>query len=86
MQATSIAAKKSFDKSGEKIEHHRKIIAALQFIGKGTFSQISNVSGLAYHQVGRRVHELVCKGLVCDTGELGRSPSGRAAIVWGLVK
>lgn len=86
MQPTSLSAKRSFDLSGDKIDHHRRILASLEFLKEGTFQEIANVCCLTYNQVGRRVSELVKENKVKDSGHFGISPSGKKAIKWELVK
>ena len=82
MQPTSLAAYRSFERSGDKIDHHRRILGALDFIGEGTAQQIADRCGLGYYQTSRRISELVKDNKVADTGRKGKSPSGKAAIIW----
>lgn len=84
LRETSIAAGRSFNASGDKYDHHRKILAALDF-SEGTNLEISNRCGLSYHQTARRISELVAENKVYDTGMVGKSPSGKKAIVWAKV-
>jgi predicted ArsR family transcriptional regulator len=84
IRETSLTAYRSFERSGDKIDHHRKILSALEIFGEGTSQQISDMCGLSYSAVARRISELIAEGKVIDTGRKGKSPSGRGAIIWKL--
>ena len=44
--------------------HHKKIVSALQIIGASTYEKIADYVGMDKHQVGRRLKELVEKGVL----------------------
>lgn len=85
MQQTSISANNQAISSGLKIEHKRRILAALDLISEGTANEIANRAGIEYVACVRRLSELVTDNKVYDTGKLGKSPSNRACIIWGKV-
>ncbi len=67
-------------------EEHQSIIAAvLATYGPLTSCEIADRCKLNYHQVARRMSDLVIDGKVMDSGETRRSPGGRRATVWRLV-
>ena len=47
-----------------------------------TSLELSELTGLAYHEVARRVADLKHGGLAVDSGARRRNPSGRQAAVW----
>lgn len=62
-------------------EHERRILEALA-AGPGTKDEIADRSGLTEQQVIRRIHGLVRRGKVSDTGITRSTASGRMATVW----
>lgn len=62
-------------------EHHRQILEALA-AAPGGASAIAARSGLAPHQIGKRLHELAKAGLIVETGRLVESASGRREREW----
>jgi predicted Rossmann fold nucleotide-binding protein DprA/Smf involved in DNA uptake len=62
-------------------EHERRILEALT-AGPGTKDEIAARSGLTEQQVIRRIHGLVRRGRVSDTGVTRSTASGRMATVW----
>lgn len=65
-------------------EHERRILEALA-AGPGTKDEIAARSGLSEQQVIRRIHALVRRGKVADTGITRSTASGRMATVWRKV-
>ena len=66
-------------------ERHKHIIYTALFWRGLTSQEISDSCELDYHQVARRMSDLVADGKVQDSGETRPSPGGRRATVWRLV-
>ena len=62
-------------------EHERRILEALA-AGPGNKDEIAERTGLSEQQVIRRIHALVRRGKVSDTGITRSTASGRMATVW----
>lgn len=76
---TSHAAARQVDSFGS--EHERLILEALA-AGPGNKDEIAARCGLHEQQVIRRIHSLVRRGKVSDTGITRSTASGRMATVW----
>lgn len=63
--------------------HGKLILETLDKHGPLTSEGISDLSGLDYHAVARRMGELRDAGLVIQTQHQRRNRSGRMATVWG---
>ena len=86
IQLTSRLANNTADATGLKQRHREKILNALIAMPEGgTFDEIAKATGMEYAAVGRRVNELVADSKVKDSGHKGKSPTGRAAIVWEVI-
>ena len=66
-------------------EHERRILEALA-AGPGTKDELAARSGLTEQQVIRRIHALVRRGKVSDTGVTRSTASGRMATVWKITQ
>lgn len=62
-------------------DHERRILEALA-AGPGNKDEIAERTGLTEQQVIRRIHTLVRRGKVTDTGITRSTASGRMATVW----
>lgn len=81
--ATSVEAARSAQPMADQ---HKFVIATiLLFHGPLTSQGIADRCELSYHQVARRMSDLVADGKVQDSGQTRRSPGGRRATVWRLV-
>jgi predicted ArsR family transcriptional regulator len=58
------------------------VLDALGNAGGLTAQELEYVTGLAGNTVRPRLWELRKRGLVADSGQTRKTPSGRAAIVW----
>lgn len=66
-------------------DHERRILEALA-AGPGTKDEIAARSGLTEQQVIRRIHTLVRRGMVVDTGITRSTATGRMATVWRITQ
>lgn len=80
---TSRVAAQTMDDLGAN--HQARIIYALRKYGPLIAHEIADVTNLHHTQICRRLPELEAEGLVEETGETRKSPSGRPARVWGMV-
>lgn len=62
-------------------DHERRILESLVH-GPGNKDEIAERTGLSEQQVIRRIHTLVRRGKVTDTGITRSTASGRMATVW----
>ena len=74
------------DAAGGLATRHKTIIANVLASGGLTSAEISDRCDLTYWQVTRRIGDLKHDGVVCDSGMRRRTPNGRKACVWRLVK
>ena len=83
---TSISAYRQLKSSDMQSEHYRKIIDALNKIGKGICEEIANACDLDKSQVHRRVSEMerADPPLIYKTEEKRKTSSGRSAYVYQL--
>lgn len=65
-------------------DHERRIVQALAQ-GPGNKDEIAERTGLSEQQVIRRIHTLVRRGMVADTGITRSTATGRMATVWRCV-
>ena len=80
---TSVDAFRSLDPA--KInEIHKKILAALEVIGSGTYEDLSTYLHLEPQRVWRRLSELGKANLIHRPGERKIMKSGRMGMVWRL--
>jgi hypothetical protein len=72
---------------GRLVSDRAVVLEALREVGPCTdevLVEFAQVLGLSPSGVRTRRCELVRAGLVLDTGRVGRTVSGRRAIVWGV--
>lgn len=81
--STSHAAFKQVT-SEMKEGHYMKIIAALQKLKSANYEAISQKCGLERHAVGRRLSEMLERGIVWKPGGVSKTTSGRAAYNYQL--
>ena len=80
---TSVDAFRSLDPA--KInEIHKKILAALEVIGSGTYEDLAVYLHLEPQRVWRRLSELSKANLIHRPGERKVMKSGRMGMVWAL--
>lgn len=84
--ATSHQAAFTFDAVAETIQ--QRILAELRGLGRGgmTTHALAAVLSLELVTVSPRMKPLVTAGLVRDSGRRSDSPSGRARIIWEIVR
>lgn len=66
-------------------DHERRILEALAD-GPGNKDELAERTGLSEQQVIRRIHALVRRGKVVDTGITRSTASGRMATVWRITQ
>lgn len=81
--STSHAAFKQVT-SEMKEGHYMKIIAALQKLKSANYETISQKCGLERHAVGRRLSEMLERGMIWKPGGYSKTSSGRDAYNYQL--
>lgn len=67
------------------MEHHRKILTALEQIGTGMYEDIARHIGWTdFNAVSRRTKEMETLGLIEKTGEKRKTSSNRSAFTYRL--
>lgn len=80
---TSIEAYKSLDPESLN-ETYKGIIKALNVLGTGTYEDIAAFLKKDRIAIGRRMKEVMDKGLVYRTGQTKQLKSGRKGFIWAL--
>lgn len=83
---TSKLAYEIIMREGAREGMYKKIITALEVIGEGSSYDIAKHLGVKPDKVWKRASELKKDEVIIDTGKMGLSPDGNAAIIYALEK
>ena len=64
-----------------RVIHFQKILAALNILGEGIYTEIASKAGMEHNQISRRLLEMINEGLIERLNKKRKTPSGRNAFV-----